>query len=430
MKRILFLFILILGLRVLYFSAQSNAVLSRCSEGLEEEHLVKLSGVLEQESAFHWKIGDWKILGQKSLREYRGFPVEVWGRSRCVLEPQNPARLSSLPGLYEEPKFILSLKKIRVLDPVPQLSQRDRFNDWLTRKFAAFPNLLSLERALWFGDLSGFSKAVRETYLFTGSLAVLALSGQHVAGLFVLVESFLSVWVLLVLRWVEPKRRKKILDFYLPVKLFLPVLVSLVLLYMSRYSPSMVRTTAMVSCVFLVRILGIGTSLAQVLSTSAGLLLLWNPLWILNPGFILSLTSTYFLVSMGEKTGKMWLGHYLLFSFSFCLLMQPWMSYYFSKTALLAFPVQIVLGILWDFCIVPIGFALPFLGGGYFFLEEIWVSFLNAHQKWAPFLEKGYLTTIRVNDAELFLLECCLFACVRHWFLRGANFHFLWREKH
>lgn len=430
MRTVWLTLILLLGLSVWNYHRSSLEALSLCSKSLNPQNGVSvISGRLEKRNPIVWELNDSslpkpeiRLVSQKiDLAEYWGKSVRVIGRLNCSLPPENPSFSRSFTAAFPNPIFSLNVDHIFLLESGSYFSVKSRFERWLQKSFSGYPALLTLERALWFGDMSGFSDGVKEFYLAGGSLAVLALSGQHVAGLFILVETLFTILVFFLIKYMPPRRKRAFPSLLKYVKNVLPFFCSASLLYTSGFSPSMVRTTSMVFSLCLIRFFGISSGIFQVLATSTALMVSWNPVWILNAGFILSIWATLLIFVLCSGNLKEGLRHYLMLSLLFPLLMFPCTSYYFSKFSLSSLVVEVPLSILWDFFIVPIGFFLPLcglLGSGAAFLflplEKVWSEFLAIQAIMGPVLGETYFSTIRVNDAELFLLQCISLSAVRY----------------
>lgn len=431
MRFVLWVLTGVFGLSLWNFHHERIARLADCSRALRPGETVShTEGVVEKRSALEWRLREGKrsfrLRSALPLDLFEGSLVRIEGKLFCQSPPENPSRSAGLLQWIRKPETVLRISHIHIERVVEKRSLRSRFETWVREAFAAYPQLAALERALWFGDLTGFSQQIREFYLVSGSLAVLALSGQHVAGLFLLSETVSNLFFLFLWKVLPLCYRRAMSFLFCRWKILQPLFCSGVLLYTSGYSPSMVRTTAMVFSVCLVRFLGISSSLLQILSTSAGLLLLLDPFWMLSPGFVLSVAATGSVFALTARTR--WFLLYLAFSFALPLLLLPWTSYYFSKLALASFFLQFPLSLLWDFCIVPIGFLLPFFaflrkGGSIFFpfLEESWGTFLRFQEKGVDFLQSTYSTSFRIHDMELFLLEICLLGAMGYKMRR--NFH-------
>lgn len=427
MRAVVCILILIFGLGVWKFSSYREELNVLCS------HTQSYRGMAVFEGRVQKRHRGWAL--ERANTEYflsswsRGFEknegrsLRILGILKCALPPQNPSHVKGFLGSLLLPQFNLSVKRVLDVEEGAQIPYRRRFEGWLESRFERAPHLLALEKALWFGDLSLFSEKVRNFYLFGGSLAALALSGQHVAGLFLVVESCFG---LLAFGFFSFSIRGK--RFYKHAKNWLAFFCSFLLLYTSEYSPSMLRTTAMVGTLCLIRSLGFSVSVFQVLSTSTALLILLNPFWMVNLGFVLSVSATLLVFAMETPDFSKRISRYLFLVVAFPILFFPWTSYYFSKIALASLLVQMPVSLLWDFFVVPFGFSLPafvlckplasFLLP---LLEELWTSFLLQQENWSGALRFLYISVLRVNDAELFLLECLILALLHHGLCRAGK---------
>lgn len=263
------------------------------------------------------------------------------------------------------------------------------------------PNLAALYVAVWQGDLCLFPESVREFYLVTGTLAVLALSGQHVWILFSLLSILSRVFLSGIYRrkpaWLRDANRETGL-----------LLCSLILLITSGGNASMVRTFSLCFSFF---ILNSGSRVAgkiQCLTTATALLVLWEPRWFFQIGFVLSFFGV-FLVFVFE-------GHLRWAPILFPILMLPLLAHFFGRVPLLASLVGIPIEFVWTGFLIPLGFilpAIPFLDSieklvGMFYGFHTWTSAATSDMMprvFVPNLYEVILLEIWGVGGALFLLQ-------------------------
>jgi len=129
-------------------------------------------------------------------------------------------------------------------------------------------------RAMTVGDRSGIAPAQRAVYARSGLAHLLALSGLHAGIVFLMVNA--SLWWLPLLRYGHIVRHVLAL---VAVWLFAAA---------AGFPPSAVRAAMMCSCLQLALATGSEYSGLNALAAAAFGMLLWQPAWIGDPGFLLS----------------------------------------------------------------------------------------------------------------------------------------------
>jgi predicted membrane metal-binding protein len=208
--------------------------------------------------------------------------------------------------------------------------------------FGRYPTLWGVERAVWLGEENGLPEALVLLYRHWGLLAVLALSGQHVAGLYL---------VLRVLPFPVSVSRGGLLLF-----------CAAFLFWTSGGVPSMWRTLGTALSLSLLRYRRLNTPPMQLLFSAAAVLLIVSPSLLFRVGFCLSIAATFPLLAMAEPMSFLSaLKRYIGISLLLPLLLFPWTAFYFGKVSLWAPLASLLLGWVWDLVLIPIGFLLPAL---------------------------------------------------------------------
>ncbi len=277
--------------------------------------------------------------------------------------------------------YILSVKKdgqIEILDrnqgnflKAQSLKLRDYLKSILIRYLSK--NETGLMQAILLGDRSYIAPPLRELFIHTGTVHILAISGLNVgivAGLF-----------LLILKLIPMDRRWQIL---------LTIILLIAYCFLTGSSPSVVRATIM-SVIFLGSfILEKNTNTFHSLCLAAFLILLMNPLNLLDVGFQLSFICVWailfiypLLTKMGEKIkfkkgkemdspltveGLPWVSEFWEGSFkSLALSIGVWIAvgglivYYFNIVTPVTALVNLFI-IPCNLVIVVLGFGLLFMG--------------------------------------------------------------------
>ncbi|MCB0395760.1 MAG: ComEC/Rec2 family competence protein [Flavobacteriales bacterium] len=207
---------------------------------------------------------------------------------------------------------------------------------------------VSLAAALVLGDKSMLGPATREAFSGSGVIHVLAVSGLHVGIIFLAINTLLS-WIpkRIIGRWVS----------------FAVIVISLwAFAWVSGFSPSVCRSAAM----FTMFSLGVKISRKSppfnTLAACAFLMLLWNPMWIAEPGFQLSFLAVGGILAWHGMLYRLWnsLSHWMdklwsltCVSLSAQLATFPLVLYYFG-----VFPRYFLFANLW---VIPVVMCLVYL---------------------------------------------------------------------
>lgn len=296
-----------------------------------------------------------------ALSENRGRRVRVTARWRCRYPLRNPSGETD-GGLFSPAIQVVAggpvgIEKVTEDGGILARAQALAL-DWLERPFRGAPVTLGMLRAVWTGDAAGVPPAVTRAYRALGLSHVVALSGQHVAGL--------GLWISLLLYAtsaslaVRGRFGEKIFGaLALHGRRLVPAVSVGVLLLTSGGSPSVLRTAAMVASSWALRYRGWRSVPLQVLGSSAALLLLWDPSLVASPGFFLSAGATACLVHALENPGWGALKAYAIIAIAMPLLMWPMGAFFFGRLPIAAPLAGILVVWAWDLGIVPAGFLLP-----------------------------------------------------------------------
>lgn len=131
---------------------------------------------------------------------------------------------------------------------------------------------LTIIQALLLGDRSGMDRDIQDSFIKSGAIHLLAVSGLHVGILYMLLGSFLSL-------------------FFKPSHV-ISILLSLGFLFsyafITGFSPSVSRAALMFAVIHIGRATNRNTNIYNSLAISASLLLIINPLFLFHVGFWLS----------------------------------------------------------------------------------------------------------------------------------------------
>lgn len=145
--------------------------------------------------------------------------------------------------------------------------------------------------ALVLGIKEDLLETIRNAYVATGTMHVLAVSGLHVGILYTLLNFLLQ-------KLPKTLRNKK---------KFTTLLIMLCLwIYaaITGFSPSVFRATVMLNLVLIAKFLKKSTAIYNTLAASAFLLLAWNPAWLFSASFQLSYSAVVGIIYLQPKIYK------------------------------------------------------------------------------------------------------------------------------
>ena len=209
----------------------------------------------------------------------------------------------------------------------------------------------ALLSSLLLGSRELLSPGQKQNFRDAGISHILAISGLHVGVIF-----FLAYWLLFPLRLAGRSQ------------LHLSVIILLMWIYafVTGLSPSVLRAAVMLTFFLCGKLLNRKSFTGNALAIAAFLMLLYQPLYLFDPGFqlsFLSVASILIFVPVAEKfyrpRNKVLYYFYSIFIVTVAVQVgiTPVIVYYFHHLPLLSCPVNI--------CIVPL---LPLILGGGFML--------------------------------------------------------------
>jgi competence protein ComEC len=294
------------------------------------------------------------------------------------------------------------------------LTVRDRitlFSERLSQRLASIDTstkTTALVQALTVGDRSEISREQRHENSIAGTAHLLAVSGLHVG----IVMWFLSV----LLGWIKLFRRTR----------WMYGVVIILLLWgyaaITGFSPSVARATVMFSLYMVGKIFSRSSHSINTLMSAALLLLLWNPNYIYDIGFQLSMLAMVGITTLYYPIYCLWknrLWSLVAITISAQILTLPLACYYFGVIPL----VGIVLNIaLWAVVPVIIVCSVLFLVSsvGWIGATAAWAAELyNAIVGWSARQPFTALENIEMPVWLLLAIYSAIFLAVK-WNLRGV----------
>jgi competence protein ComEC len=161
------------------------------------------------------------------------------------------------------------------------------------KKYLPTENEYAVAAALLIGNKEAITDDIKNAYIETGAMHILAISGMHIILIFNHIEWILDLYKTGNRRWRWIKT------------VILIVLIGLFALLMGL-GASILRAALMAGLVSISKALKIKVSIFNTLAASALILLLWNPYWILDIGFQLSYAAVIGIALFGEKLKRLW----------------------------------------------------------------------------------------------------------------------------
>ncbi|MCA1745224.1 MAG: competence protein ComEC family protein [Bacteroidales bacterium] len=160
---------------------------------------------------------------------------------------------------------------------------------------------LTIIQALLLGDRSAMDREIQDSFIKSGAIHLLAVSGLHVGILYMILSSFLSLFF-------KPSNA---------ISLLLSLGFLLAYAFITGFSPSVSRAALMFAVIHIGRASNRNTNIYNSLAVSASLLLIINPLFIYHVGFWLSHLAVLGIVTFYPIINA-------LFTFRFIVWRQLW----------------------------------------------------------------------------------------------------------
>lgn len=275
---------------------------------------------------------------------------------------------------------------------------------------------LGVTEALIFGYKEDLPKDLVESYSRTGTLHVLAVSGLHVAVVFLMLANFL---------WFLDKRR-----FGVWLKTVIVIICIWAYCILTGMSPSIIRAGLMISIVLFGKALNRQTNIFNTVAFSAFLILLINPFWLLNVGFQLSFAAVLGIVYLQQYILPLWVPpnwfmrqvwNILVISICAQIATFPLSLYYFNQ-----FPNYFLLS---NLIIIPLTTIVIYTGIGMVVFSKLtpllflfsWLTehfviltnYLVTHIEKFPY---SFIDGVKISGVQLFLLYICIFSVI-FWFI-------------
>jgi ComEC/Rec2-related protein len=308
-----------------------------------------------------------RVMGIKGFRNPGGFLRERWYTTRGIAFPLYAYRIVLLKAralpLFRQRTLELRARGVKV------------FSQDLGQEGAVLASLV-------LGFRQGLDWETRSLFTGTGLGHLLAVSGFHMGVVFFfLYTSFLVFFRTLSIAW-DPS------PFFIPSRMALiPALALLfIYLFLTGAHLSAVRAFVMIACWVVARFLDRERSLEGALAFAFILMILWNPLYMMDVGFQLTFAAMLgvVLVVRGLETLEGWralVGGYVAMALVVPLFTLPLLLFHFHRFS----PYAPLANLLFIF---PVGLLMT-LG-----VLHLSIAFLQPLKVVVVFLEKGLLFLI------------------------------------
>jgi competence protein ComEC len=364
------------------------------------ESLVILSFDKLDSLAANYQIGD-KIMGHVKLKN-----------NEKVTNPEmfDYTTYLTMRGIKQSGNVKAGDHKLIAINALPfymrWAQKASKFWSNTMRKYMDNNEALGIAEALLIGQQIFISKDIYQAYSNTGAIHVLSVSGLHVA---IFISGF--VWLFGLVK------RKDI--WWKCIKILSLLILVWFYAIMTGLSPSVVRSAVMVSLFLTGRELFKGAGAFNILSVSAIIMLIYNPLYLFQISFLFSyislLSILYFhpyIKNWVTPTNKVAAFFWSLFSVSLAaqIMIFPFTIYYFHQ-----FPVYFAISGL---VAVPLVTGIIYLGTAGVIIEVLWsgvskyifwvlqwlISILNQFIQNLSEWPLGLIQNIWISDLMLILM--------------------------
>jgi competence protein ComEC len=356
-----------------------------------------------------------------------GTSVIATGKIILNTKPLNPSQFDY--GKYLNDKSIPAQfyleHNYKVIGTTRNLSYyADRFRSKMIgtlRRSGFGESELQVLHALILGQQQEISSEIVKNYQFAGAVHILSVSGLHVG--------FVLLFVNFILARLPKTKRWKI------VRLTFVIFSLWSFAFIAGLSPSVVRSATMFSFVAIGMNLRRSTNTFHTLVVSLLLILLFEPVFILDVGFQLSYAALFFIVWLQPLLSEVWTPNNCIVKYfwniltvSFCAQIGtlPLSIYYFHQfpalffvTNLIVIPMLSVIMALGLVVMLPAAFdwTVPILTG----LLEWGIALLNKSIAAVASFEQFVLTDIPCNFVMLLCGYCFLVSAVI-WFKKPTSY--------
>jgi len=293
------------------------------------------------------------VSGAAFIYCYKGGPPMLFRKGDTVLVPGNwePITNAGNPFEFDYAEYCgrnnifyrqyCGLNQVRLYAQADQtaLSLPDRTHDWCMAqldKYLTAPTARHLMEAMLLGDEVNLDEDMRQAYSQAGVFHIIAISGGHIAVLFIVVSALLF--------WLRGGK-------YQWAKFAVALPLAWFYVLMAGAPPSAIRAGIMFSLLAGARLFGKDSSPVNQLFATAFVLLCAQPQWLFSLGFQLSFMAVSSILSFYVPVCSMlaprhrltrWLWRSVAAGFAVEILVAPLVIYYFHTFPVLFFIANVV----------------------------------------------------------------------------------------
>ncbi len=239
--------------------------------------------------------------------------------------------------------------------------------DWKNYFISILKKHLGTERefavgsALLLGSKEAITEEVRNAYVETGAMHILAISGMHILLIFKQLEWLLDLYKTGNRRWRWTKTG------------ILIIMIALFAL-LTGLGTSVLRAAVMATFLAIGKAMKRRANVFNVLAASAVTLLLWNPFWVMDIGFQLSFMAVIGISLFADKFNKFlifpqkllrWVWSNISIGLAAQLMVTPISLYYFHQFPTYFWLTGLLAGVVADFGVIAGVLLLAFDKIGY-----------------------------------------------------------------
>ncbi len=239
------------------------------------------------------------------------------------------------------------------------------------KKYLPQENEWAVASALLLGSRDAVPEDIKNAYIETGAIHILAISGMHIVLIFNRLEWLLSLYKNGRIRWRVGKAAILIVFIWLFALL-------------TGFTPSVVRAALMSSLLIVGKAANRSSNPFNLLVASAFLLLLYDPFWLFDVGFQLSYAAVGGIYLYNQIFDKPlifnhkianWVAQNLLIGFAAQLAVTPLALYYFHQIPTYFWLSGLLVGVVSEYALL-VGVVL-LLVNGFPFLPALLGQVLN-----------------------------------------------------
>lgn len=285
-----------------------------------------------------------------------------------------------------------------------------RFRERAGRRLRPWPRTFGVARAAWTGELGALPESWRVAFRDGGALAVVALSGQHVA----LVSGWFLAFLTFAGRFGPPGG-----FLHARLRALLPPAVAGAFVALGAGAPSTVRAAATVFATAIFRRRGLDVSGTRVAVVTAATTVIVQPAFVATPGYLLSVGGAVLIArALEAPSGARRAGAIAVL---LPVALAPLVVYCFARLPLLAVVAGLLVGFFWEAIVLPLALfgapvalqlgdrALAALAGA---AESVLVAVERGLEAAAPWLASSVVVVPVPTPWELAAFYGALACCV------------------